>query len=37
VVELVMIGGHSAWEDTQFAADLGEKPMGRLLRAVHAA
>ena len=37
VVELVMIGGHSAWENTQFAADLGEKPMGRLLRAVHAA
>ena len=37
VVELVMIGGHSAWEKTQFAADLGEKPMGRLLRAVHAA
>lgn len=37
VVELVMIGGHRAWEDTQFAADLGEKPMGRLLRAVHAA
>jgi N-acyl-D-aspartate/D-glutamate deacylase len=37
VVELVMIGGHSAWENSQFADDLGDKPMGRLLRAVQAA
>jgi hypothetical protein len=32
-----MIGGHSAWENSQFADDLGDKPMGRLLRAVQAA
>jgi N-acyl-D-aspartate/D-glutamate deacylase len=36
VVDLVMIGGHSAWENTDFSADLGQKPMGRLLRAVGA-
>ena len=36
VVELVMIGGHSAWEKTQISADLGNKPMGRLLRAAKA-
>ncbi len=35
VVELVMIGGQSAWENDQFNADLGQKPMGRLLRAVN--
>ena len=37
VVELVMIGGQSAWENDQFNADLGQKPMGRLLRAVNSA
>lgn len=34
VVPLVMIGGHSAWENDNFASDLGQKPMGRLLRAI---
>ena len=33
VVPLVMIGGHTAWENNNFAYDLGQKPMGRLLRA----
>ena len=33
VVPLVMIGGHSAWENNNFDSDLGQKPMGRLLRA----
>ncbi len=33
VVPLVMIGGHTAWENNNFASDLGQKPMGRLLRA----
>jgi N-acyl-D-aspartate/D-glutamate deacylase len=33
VVPLVMIGGHTAWENNSFASDLGQKPMGRLLRA----
>jgi N-acyl-D-aspartate/D-glutamate deacylase len=33
VVPLVMIGGHVAWENGQFTPDLGQKPMGRLLRA----
>ncbi len=33
VVPLVMIGGHIAWENNNFASDLGQKPMGRLLRA----
>ncbi|MBT5797402.1 MAG: amidohydrolase family protein [Porticoccaceae bacterium] len=35
VVPLVMIGGHMAWEGNDFAPDLGQKPMGRLLRAIH--
>ena len=34
VVPLVMIGGHAAWENDNFASDLGQKPMGRLLRAI---
>ena len=34
VVPLVMIGGHTAWENNNFASDLGQKPMGRLLRAI---
>ena len=33
IVPFVMIGGHVAWENSQFTADLGQKPMGRLLRA----
>ena len=33
VVPLVMIGGHTAWENNSFDSDLGQKPMGRLLRA----
>ena len=33
VVPLVMIGGHTAWENNNFGSDLGQKPMGRLLRA----
>ena len=33
VVPLVMIGGHTAWENNNFDSDLGQKPMGRLLRA----
>ena len=36
VVKLVMIGGQAAWENNDFAPDLGKKPMGRLLRSVHA-
>ena len=35
VVPLVMIGGHTAWENNNFASDLGQKPMGRLLRAIN--
>ena len=35
VVELVMIGGNIAWENNQFAHDLGQKSMGRLLRAAN--
>ena len=35
VVPFVMIGGHTAWEKNDFAADLGQKPMGRLLRAIN--
>jgi hypothetical protein len=30
-----MIGGHVAWENDEFTSDLGQKPMGRLLRAHH--
>jgi len=33
MVPFVMIGGHVAWENGQFTPDLGQKPMGRLLRA----
>ena len=33
VVPLVMIGGHTAWENNNFDSDLGQKSMGRLLRA----
>ena len=33
VVPFVMIGGQVAWENDQFTPDLGQKPMGRLLRA----
>jgi len=32
VVPLVMIGGNVAWENDQFSDNLGNKPMGRLLR-----
>jgi len=32
-----MIGGQAAWENNDFSPDLGKKPMGRLLRSVHAA
>ncbi len=35
VVELVMIGGNIAWENNEFAHDLGQKSMGRLLRAAN--
>ena len=35
VVPLVMIGGQTAWENNNFASDLGQKPMGRLLRAIN--
>ena len=35
VVPLVMIGGRTAWENNNFASDLGQKPMGRLLRAIN--
>jgi N-acyl-D-aspartate/D-glutamate deacylase len=35
VVNLVMIGGHTAWENNEFGQDLGQVPMGRLLRSVH--
>ena len=34
VVSLVMIAGHTAWEDDEFSSELGKKPMGRLLRPV---
>jgi len=34
VVNLVMIAGHSAWKDNEFSSELGNKPMGRLLRPV---
>ena len=37
VVRFVMIGGQAAWENNDFSPDLGKKPMGRLLRSVHAA
>ena len=33
VVPLVMISGNIAWENDDFSRELGEKPMGRLLRA----
>ncbi len=33
VVNLVMIGGQSAWEDNAFSGELGKTAMGRLLRA----
>ncbi len=36
VVNLVMIGGHTAWENNDFSSHLGKTPMGRLLRSVHA-
>ena len=36
VVNLVMIGGHTAWENNDFSRHLGQAPMGRLLRSVHA-
>ena len=36
VVNLVMIGGHTAWENNDFNSHLGKTPMGRLLRSVHA-
>jgi N-acyl-D-aspartate/D-glutamate deacylase len=32
VVPLVMIAGNVAWENNDFSGELGEKPMGRLLR-----
>jgi len=35
VVPFVMIGGHVAWENNQFTDGLGQKPMGRLLRAIN--
>ena len=35
VVPFVMIGGHAAWENNEFTPDLGQKPMGRLLRALN--
>lgn len=35
VVNLVMIGGHTAWENNTFSQHLGKTPMGRLLRSVH--
>ena len=35
VVDLVMIGGHIAWQDTAFTKHLGKKSMGRLLRSIH--
>ena len=34
VVNLVMIGGHTAWENNALADDLGKTTMGRLLRSV---
>ena len=37
VVETVIIGGQIAWQDEQPSADLGQRPMGRLLRRVGAA
>ena len=35
VVPFVMIGGHAAWENNEFSSDLGQKAMGRLLRALN--
>ena len=35
VVPFVMIGGHAAWENNEFTSDLGQKAMGRLLRALN--
>ena len=37
VVETVIIGEQIAWRDEQPSADLGQRPMGRLLRRVGAA
>ena len=34
VVSLVMIGGHTAWENNALSDNLGHIPMGRLLRSV---
>jgi len=34
VVSLVMIGGHTAWENNALSNNLGHIPMGRLLRSV---
>ena len=36
VVSLVMIGGHTAWENNALSNNLGHIPMGRLLRSVNA-
>ncbi len=36
VVSLVLIGGHTAWKNNNFGQHLGQAPMGRLLRSVHA-
>lgn len=36
VVSLVLIGGHTAWKNNNFGQQLGQAPMGRLLRSVHA-
>lgn len=33
VVPLVMVGGHIAWQDNKHSEELGQIPMGRLLRA----
>ena len=35
VVPMVMIGGHIAWENDGFSAELGSVPMGRLLKGRH--
>jgi hypothetical protein len=34
VVNLVMIGGQTAYENNAFSSTLGVQPMGRLLRSV---
>ena len=34
VINLVVIGGHTAWENNALADDLGKTAMGRLLRSV---